>query len=195
MYRERGILEIPVDLREGDEVDALEFALSANRAHGLQRSAADTTRCVNALMTTLALLDKYPTDVARAKLLGISERKWRDLKAEWAQKDEGTKEERKAKAATRKKAEKYTNNKKPKEEPKPKKEKSAPAPKADKSPRPATTICHSCSPSMNAPRGKRDASSRPIVDWPDACTPITRTARGCRSTCAASREPGTRWLT
>jgi hypothetical protein len=134
-HRMRGDREIDIDLREGDETAALEFALSANTAHGLRRSPSDLKRCVNALMTNGDLVEKYKTHKDRSELLRVSERTFQSLIAQWRDDDSGSKKERKAKETARVSAKKHTAPKKSAPKAKPT-EPSKPAPKADKSPRP-----------------------------------------------------------
>lgn len=100
-----GAKKIDVDLREGDENDAIEFALGANSDHGLPRTGKDIRRAVDLLMSNDYLKRKYKTHVDRADLLKISERTFQTRLAEWRESDGGNK---KAKAEAKENAAKHT---------------------------------------------------------------------------------------
>lgn len=88
-----------MDLREGDEVAALEHALGANADHGLPRKSSDILFAVGQLMTTPALTQKYRTHAERAELLKVSERTFQRYLADWREKEGGNRTEREAKQA------------------------------------------------------------------------------------------------
>jgi len=65
-----GIEEIEVDLRVGDMHDALEFALQANRAHGLRMTNADKVKSVKMALADPELAQKTQQEIA--DIVGIT---------------------------------------------------------------------------------------------------------------------------
>jgi len=104
-----GLPEIEVDLREGDETAALEFALQSNAEHGLRLNADDRRHMVSQLMSNPTLTDRYRTHEERADLLRISPRHFQRLLAEWRESEGGNSEERAAKKAAKESAEQHTS--------------------------------------------------------------------------------------
>lgn len=105
---EAGEADIEVDLREGDETDALEFALGCNTEHGLRLNHRDRKHAVAQLMGNPKLADKYRTHQDRANLLRISLRQFQYLLAEWREKNPSSKTEAKAQEKAKESAEKFT---------------------------------------------------------------------------------------
>lgn len=65
-----GLEEIDVDLRVGDMHDALEFALQANRAHGLRMTNADKVKSVKLALADPELSQKTQQEIA--DIVGIT---------------------------------------------------------------------------------------------------------------------------
>ncbi len=65
-----GLEEIEVDLRVGDIHDALEFALQANRAHGLRMTNADKVKSVKMALADPELSQKTQQEIA--DIVGIT---------------------------------------------------------------------------------------------------------------------------
>lgn len=103
-----GLSEIPVDLRPGDEADALQFALGCNSEHGLRRTKQDLLYAVGQLMTNKSLSDKYRTHAERSELLKISERYFQALLAQWREGSASSKAERRAQKKAIESAQKRT---------------------------------------------------------------------------------------
>ena len=88
-----GLKTLEVDLRTGNEADALEYALSANTRHGLPRSRADIKNGLRLLMTSPTLKAKFRTNTERADVLCLSDRTFQRLLAEWRDEDGGDDED------------------------------------------------------------------------------------------------------
>ena len=100
---------VDVEIKEGDETDALEYALSANSEHGLPRTKADIRNGVRLLMANAALTSKYRTHQDKSDLLRISTRTLQRYLAEWRESEGGSAAERRAKKQAQERAEKSTN--------------------------------------------------------------------------------------
>lgn len=105
--RQAGIKEIEVDLREGDETAALEFALSCNAEHGLPRKQPDIKLAYRRLRENPELCDRYRTNRERADLLRVSERTISNLEAEWREEPGGGAQAQQEKAKSKERAEKH----------------------------------------------------------------------------------------
>ncbi len=101
---------VDVEIKEGDETDALEYALSANSAHGLPRTRADIRNGIRLLMTSSALTSKYPTHEDKADLLRISRSTFQRYLAEWRDAAGGSAEDRRAKKKAREKAARHSGS-------------------------------------------------------------------------------------
>lgn len=84
------LTEIEVELREGDQFDAMAFALGCNVRHGLPRREIDTWHTFCVLMDTPELRSRFRTDGEKADAICVSRRTivrykadYRDC-AEWA---------------------------------------------------------------------------------------------------------------
>lgn len=75
--------ELPVDLREGDEIDALDFALGRNVDHGLPRTMAGAWHVFCLLMDLPALRSRHRTDQEKADAIGVSRRTVVSYKADY----------------------------------------------------------------------------------------------------------------
>jgi len=106
--RAAGLDDISVSVHEGDETDALEFALQSNSQHGLRPTEQDRLAAVGRLMSCPALADKYKTNQDRADLLHVSLSTFQRLLAKWRDAKGGDHAERVAKAHARDQAEKKT---------------------------------------------------------------------------------------
>lgn len=102
---------IRAEIREGDESAALEFALGANAAHGLQRTSKDIENGVRLLLENEVLKDKYRTNEEKADLLRISESTYRKYAARWEKEPDDRPEIQRAKAEARRRAESRTTHK------------------------------------------------------------------------------------
>lgn len=106
--RAAGLKVIDVDLHHGDEADALKFALSCNAAHGLPRTKKDLEFSVRQLMSNSKLTEQYRTHRDRGELLGVSERTFQRLLADWRETKPRNKAEAQAQQAAKESAEKHT---------------------------------------------------------------------------------------
>lgn len=106
--KKAGRSTVDVDLREGDETEALKFALQCNAEHGLRRTKADLLYAVGQLMTNKRLSDEYRTHRDRSELMKISERYFQSLLADWRNSKGGSRSEQKAKADAKESAAKHT---------------------------------------------------------------------------------------
>lgn len=106
--RDAELESIEVDVRDGDETDALEFALGCNAEHGLPRTRADIQNGVRLLMTNLALKKKYRTNNDRADLMKLARSTFQTHAAIWRESEGGNETEQKAKAMARASAKKKT---------------------------------------------------------------------------------------
>lgn len=77
------LTEIEVELREGDQFDALAFALSCNVTHGLPRREIDTWHTFCVLMDTPELRARFRTDQERADAMCVSRRTVTRYKADY----------------------------------------------------------------------------------------------------------------
>lgn len=105
--KQAGLKEIEVDLREGDETAALEYALGCNSEHGLPRTHRDIKFAYRQLRENPELCDRYRTNRQRADLLRVSERTISSLEAEWRDEPGGGAQARQEKAKSRERAEKH----------------------------------------------------------------------------------------
>ena len=87
--RRAKIKEVECRLHEGDEVDALDFAIRCNRTHGVRRTKADIYHAFKRIKETPRLRDKYRTDTELSEQLGISIRTVKSYGAEWRNSDGG----------------------------------------------------------------------------------------------------------
>jgi hypothetical protein len=106
--RRAKIKEVSVRLHEGDEIDALDFALGCNHAHGLRRTKADKMHAFKRIMETPTLRDRYRTDTDLSERIGVAKRTIAGYKVEWRNSEGGNKSARKAKTAAKENAEKKT---------------------------------------------------------------------------------------
>lgn len=81
--RDAKLESIEVNVRDGDETDALECALGCNAEHGLPRTQADMKNAVHLLMTNPALRSKYRTHQEKADLLRFSLRTFTRYHTAW----------------------------------------------------------------------------------------------------------------
>jgi hypothetical protein len=84
------IAKVPVRLHEGDEIDAIEFAMRCNQAHGLRLTKADRYHQFCRLMEIQRLKSKYRTDSDLSEQLGVTIRTIHKYKAEWRNSEGGS---------------------------------------------------------------------------------------------------------
>lgn len=179
--RAAGMKTIEVDLRHGDEADALKYALSCNAAHGLPRTKKDLAFSVRQLMSNAKLTDQYRTHRERGELLGVSERTFQRLIADWRESKPKSKAEAKAQEAAKASAEKHTPKATADKPPK----KSEKPPLTDEQKKAAQQVRDSHKP-LDLPKPPKPAASAPtwtvedertflmLQDAWDAATPAAR---------------------
>jgi ParB-like chromosome segregation protein Spo0J len=106
-----GLKKLDVELREGDETDALKYALTCNTMHGVRRTGFDLKIALRLLMQNKRLTDEYRTTADKAELMHCSERTVHRLLAEWRDTETPDPVERSAKEQARDKALKFTPEK------------------------------------------------------------------------------------
>jgi hypothetical protein len=104
--QQAGVAEIDAEIRDGDETDALKYALGCNAKHGLLRRDSDVQACIKSLMLDPVLSDQYRTHQERSELLGMSYKTFQRHFAKWRQSKGGTREERAVRAEMQERAEK-----------------------------------------------------------------------------------------
>lgn len=109
--RRAKIKQIECRVYEGDEIDALDFATSCNKAHGLRRTKADIVHALTRILETPRLRSKYRTDTNLSEHLGISVASVKRYKALWRddEKSDDPEPVRRAKETSRQTAEKHTS--------------------------------------------------------------------------------------
>ena len=108
--RSAKIKEVEVRLHQGDEVDALDFAIGCNQTHGLRRTKADKYHAFVRIMETAKLRDKYRTDTDLSEKIGVSKRTIADYKVQWRNSDGGSQRIREAKEKSRSSADRHALN-------------------------------------------------------------------------------------
>jgi uncharacterized ParB-like nuclease family protein len=91
-------------VHEGDETDALKFALRCNAKHGLLRRDSDVQVCIRSLMLNASLTNKYKTHQERAELLGMSYGSYQRHFAKYRTSSGGSDEEKDEKTRLQQKA-------------------------------------------------------------------------------------------
>lgn len=102
------IAQVECRLYEGDEVDALDFAMGCNR-HGLRRTREDLYFAFVRIMETPRLRKKYATDVGITDRLGISTATVTRYRAQWRDSEGGDASVRAKKEKARETAAKHTS--------------------------------------------------------------------------------------
>lgn len=133
------IKEVEVRLHEGSEVEALDFAIGCNHAHGVRRTKQDRYHAFVRIMET-PLREKYRTDSDLSEKIGVHKHTITNYKIEWRNSEGGGKKAQSAKAEARDKAAKHAPKKAVAKVEEVEQEKGAKEPRAarpaDKSPRP-----------------------------------------------------------
>jgi uncharacterized ParB-like nuclease family protein len=106
-------------VHEGDETDALKFALRCNAKHGLLRRDSDVQVCIRSLMLNASLTNKYKTHQERAELLGMSYGSYQRHFAKYRTSSGGSDEEKDEKTRLQQKAAKKARPQTPKRKPQP----------------------------------------------------------------------------
>lgn len=106
--RRTKIKEVGCQVHEGDELDALRFAIGCNQKHGLRRTKADIYYAFTRVMET-TLRDEFRTDTNLSELLGVSVTTVKRYKADWRNDDAGDVRVQKKKTAARQSAEKHSS--------------------------------------------------------------------------------------
>lgn len=106
--RRAGIETVECRLHEGDEIAALDFAISCNQSHGLRRTKADKYHAFCQIMETPALRAKYRTDTELSEKIGVSIPTIQRYKAEWRNSEGGDARVRARKDKARESAAKNT---------------------------------------------------------------------------------------
>lgn len=107
--RRAGIETVECRLHEGDEIAALDFAISCNQSHGLRRTKADKYHAFCQIMETPALRAKYRTDTELSEKIGVSLRTIARFKADWRNSEGGDARVREKKEQAKEKAAKHTS--------------------------------------------------------------------------------------
>jgi hypothetical protein len=95
--RQAKIAEVECRIHEGDEVDALDFAMRCNQKHGLRRTKADIYYAFTRIMEIPRLKNKYRTDTELSEQLGVSKRTVERYRVDWRNSEGGDRRTRKAK--------------------------------------------------------------------------------------------------
>src|SRR6185312_702439 len=103
LLREK-IAKVECRLYEGDEIDALEFAIRCNQKHGLRRTKADIYHAFVRIQETPRLAQKYRTDAELSDQLGISTRTVQSYRADWRDSPGGGKRVQEKKRAAQERA-------------------------------------------------------------------------------------------
>lgn len=105
--RRTKIKKIDCRLHEGDEIDALDFAIQCNQKHGLRRTDRDKYHALARIKETPRLAEKYRTDSELSAKIGVSVRTIKRYMAQWRDSDGGDETVRAEKQKAQVRAEKY----------------------------------------------------------------------------------------
>jgi hypothetical protein len=99
-----GIKTLSVEVYEGDETDALHFALACNTEHGVRRTRYDLRKAFSQLMTNDKLCKTYSSVETKSQLMRVSQATFRRMQAEWRESPSQSAKQAEAKEAAIKRA-------------------------------------------------------------------------------------------